>query len=93
MLIGAWLGYTWMGVAFLFFWIALTLDLFDALFRAGGTNSGLSARAGFLLAGALTAAVSVYGFVAATCLRIERIVLASPKLPAGDLVGWPGRPS
>jgi len=47
----------------------------------GGTSSGLTARAGFLLAGALTAAVSVYGFVAATRLRIERIVLASPKLP------------
>jgi len=65
-------------------WIALTLDLFDALLRAGGTSSGQTARAGFLLAGALTAAVSVYGFVAATRLRIERIVLASPKLPAGD---------
>lgn len=82
-LIGAWLGYTWMGVAFLFFWIALTLDLFDVLLRAGGTSSGLSARAGLLLAGVLTAAVSVYGFVAATRLRIERVVLASPKLPAG----------
>ena len=82
-LIGSWLGYTWMGAAFLFFWIALTLDLLDALLRAGGTSSGLSTRAGFLLACALTAAVSVYGFVAATRLHIERIVLASPKLPAG----------
>jgi uncharacterized protein len=83
-LLGAWIGYCWMGVAFLFFWIALTVDLAGALLRASGAAPGLSAHTGFLLAGALTLAVAVHGFVAARRLRVERIVLTSPKLPAGS---------
>jgi predicted MPP superfamily phosphohydrolase len=83
-LIGSWVGYTWMGVAWLFFWIVLTLDLLGALLGINASQPRWSAHEEFLLACALTAAVSVYGFVAATRLRIERIVLASPKLPAGD---------
>jgi predicted MPP superfamily phosphohydrolase len=82
--IGSWVGYTWMGVAFLFFWIALALDLIGTLLRLGGMDPGLSVRDEFLLACALTAAVSVYGFVAARRLRIERVLLTSPKLAAGE---------
>jgi predicted MPP superfamily phosphohydrolase len=82
--VGAWIGYTWMGVVFLFFWIALGLDLAGGLLSVGGAHLYLSARNGFLLAGALTVVVSVYGFIAARRLRIERVVLASPKFPAGS---------
>jgi len=83
-LFGAWIGYSWMGVAFLFFWIALALDLLGVLLKFGGVNPGLSVHDEFLLACALTAAVSIYGFVAAQRLRVERVVLTSPKLPAGS---------
>lgn len=83
-MLGAWIGYSWMGVAFLFFWIALAVDLVGALLRVSGAGPGLSAHTGFLLAGALTMAVALHGFAAARRLRVERIVLASPKLPAGS---------
>jgi predicted MPP superfamily phosphohydrolase len=83
-LIGAWVGYTWMGVAFLFFWIALALDLTGTVFKLGGTNLELSVRDEFLLACALTTALTIYGFVSARRLRVEQVVLASPKLPAGS---------
>jgi predicted MPP superfamily phosphohydrolase len=82
--IGSWVGYSWMGVAFLFFWIALAFDLLGVLLKFGDVNPELSVPDEFLLACALTAAVSIYGFVAARRLRVERVVLTSPKLPAGS---------
>lgn len=81
-LIGAWVGYTWMGVAFIFFWITLALDLVGAVLNFSGTGFEHSVFNEFLLACTLTAALSVYGFVAARRLRVEQVVLASPKLPA-----------
>jgi uncharacterized protein len=82
--IGSWVGYSWMGVAFLFFWVALVLDLLAALLKLSGVQPELSVRDAFFLACALTAALGVYGFVAARRLRIERVLLTSPKLPAGS---------
>ncbi len=83
-LVGAWVGYTWMGVAFLFFWTALTLDLAGTVLKFGGASLELSVRDEFLIACTLTAALSIYGFVAARRLHIERVVLSSSKLPAGS---------
>lgn len=80
--IGSWVGYSWMGMAFLFFWVALALDVLGALLTLSGVQPGLSVFDEFLLACVLTAALYVYGFVAARRLRIERVLLTSPKLPA-----------
>lgn len=79
-LVGAWVGYGWMGVSFLFFWISLAVSLAGVLLALGGADSGFSARTGFLWACALTAAIAVYGFVAARRPRIEQITLHTPKL-------------
>jgi predicted MPP superfamily phosphohydrolase len=81
--IGSWVGYSWMGVAWLFFWIVLTIDLLAVLLGINAGHPRWSAHDEFVLASALTAAVSVYGFVAARRLRIERVSLTSPKLAAG----------
>jgi len=81
--IGSWIGYSWMGVIFLFFWIALALDMLLAVTGWLSADASLPALPRFLLATALTGVVVVYGFVAARRLRIERVVLTSPKLPAG----------
>jgi hypothetical protein len=70
-LLGAWIGYSWMGVAFLFFWVVLALDLLGVLLKLSGVHSGLSAYHEILLACSLTAALCLYGFVAARRLRIE----------------------
>jgi predicted MPP superfamily phosphohydrolase len=79
---GAWLGYGWMGVVFLFFWIALALDGLHLLAAGAGLGAVSSARS-FALALAATLLVAAWGVFAATRPRIERVRLASPKLPAG----------
>jgi predicted MPP superfamily phosphohydrolase len=81
---GSWIGYGWMGISFLFFWISLAISLVGVLLPLAGLNSGLSARTGFLWACALTAVVAVYGFVDARRPRIERITLHTPKLKASS---------
>jgi len=78
---GAWLGYGWMGVAFLFFWISLALSGIGVLAAGVGVAPNTNS---FGLALALTLAVAAYGVVAATRPRIERLQLRSPKLPAGQ---------
>jgi len=87
----AWVGYCWMGLVFVFFWVALALDLFDGAVRTGGVllHADLSAYTpspwnGFLLTATLTLGLAIYGFIAARRRRVERVVLSSPKLPAGS---------
>lgn len=86
---GAWIGYLWMGLVFLFFWVALGLDLFGGAVKMAGVLLHLdlssylpSPRHAFLLAVALSLGLAGYGFVAALRQRVERIALSSPKLPA-----------
>lgn len=81
---GSWIGYGWMGISFLFFWISLAVSLAGALLPLAGAEADFPARTGFLWACALTAAVAVYGFVDARLLRIERITIRTPKLRAGS---------
>ena len=83
-LIGAWIGYSWMGMVFLFFWIALAIDLVGAVLSLTGVALWISAPANFWLATIVTGLVFLYGFVAARRLRVERVVLALPRLPAGS---------
>lgn len=88
---GAWVGYLWMGLVFLFFWVALALDLFDGAVKTADAlwHTDLSAYTpspwhGFLLTAALTLGLATYGFIAARRRRVERVVLSSPKLPPGS---------
>jgi predicted MPP superfamily phosphohydrolase len=88
---GAWVGYLWMGLVFLFFWVALGLDLYDEAVKTAGVLLHLdlssyvpSPRRAFLLATALSLGLAGYGFVAALRQRIEHIALSSSKLPAGS---------
>ena len=81
---GSWIGYGWMGISFLFFWISLAISLVGLLLPLTGADSGISARTGFLWACALTAVAAVYGFVDARRLRIERITIHTSKLPTGS---------
>jgi len=83
-LVGAWVGYGWMGVSFLFFWISLAVSLVGVLLPLASADSAFSARDGFLWACALTAVVTVYGFIAARRPRIERVTIHTPKLPMGS---------
>lgn len=88
---GAWIGYLWMGLVFLFFSVTLLLDLFDGAMRTAGAvwHADLAGYApspwhGLLLTTALTLGLAGYGFIAARRRRVEHVVLVSPKLPAGS---------
>ena len=81
-LAGAWVGYMWMGVTFLFFWISVALELARVAIRYVGGDAGLSIHGWFLIACWLTAAVVVYGLVAARRIVIECITVPTTKLPA-----------
>lgn len=84
----AWIGFGWMGFVFLFFWIALGLDVLGLLVSAVAaspyTEPGAYSNVlrSFPFAFAVTLAVTVYGFVDARRIRIERVRIASPKLSA-----------
>ncbi len=81
-LAGSWIGYTWMGVTFVFFWISVVLELMRAVIRFAGGDTGLSIHGWFVMACWLTAAVVVYGLVAARRVLIERVSVPTTKLPA-----------
>jgi len=76
----AWAGYTWMGFAFLFFWIALGLELLGWLATvASATTTGSWLRE-FPTALGVTLAVTAYGLLDARRVRVERVQLKSPKV-------------
>ncbi len=85
----AWIGYSWMGLIFLAFSLFVLIGLWELLFRL--TIRLLPQLPNLSLHGAVTAAVvlfvviaaSFYGLYEATNLQIERVKIASPKLPPG----------
>jgi len=88
--IGAWVGYTWMGFIFLFFWIALAVDALGLLAAYVGTalhwNPGampFTDSSLFYAATAIALGATVYGYFEARAIRVERIRLRTTKLPAG----------
>ena len=80
--IGAWVVYGWMGFSFIFFWVGLVLSCYDWLVRIMGQDT-FFAPSTFLVLSAITAAVWLYGFMAARRIRIERVRITSDRLPAG----------
>lgn len=82
----AWAGFCWMGWVFLFFWIALGLDVLGLAVTAAGAalDADVSVPAATLSSFPLTAglalALAAYGFFDARRLRVEHVRLASAKL-------------
>lgn len=87
--IGAWVGYTWMGFIFLFFWIALAFDVLGLLAAYAGAEPywhpgamPFTDSSVFYAATALALGATVYGYFEARAIRVERIRLRTAKLPA-----------
>ncbi|MDT8272421.1 MAG: metallophosphoesterase [Desulfomonilia bacterium] len=83
------IGYTWMGVLFLFFCASILIDLFRILVYAAGVvlqrEPGmflLSSRVAFFIALIAALGISVYGFFEAIAIRPEVITVPSSKIPA-----------
>jgi uncharacterized protein len=85
----AWVGYGWMGFAFLAFCLFAALQVADGLIRVAGKAvpalSGLTLRTAVSAAACLlvTSAVGIYGFFEAADLRVETVHLTTDKLPPG----------
>lgn len=85
----AWIGYSWMGALFLFVSVAAVIDLYRFLAHSAGLLMHrdlslfiVSGRLAFFLAVAVTLAILAYGYFEAREVHIERVRLASPKIPA-----------
>ncbi len=85
----AFLGYSWMGALFLFFCIALSLDLAQLLLKGGAILFSftppallISAKPLFLLALLAALLTAGWGVIAARTINVERLTLTLPKVPA-----------
>jgi predicted MPP superfamily phosphohydrolase len=84
----SWTGYVWMGVLFLFFSVAVLFDLYRFFLWAGGwvTRKDLSYlapsyRLSFYIPLVLSIIICLYGYFEALNVRVERVILKSPKIP------------
>jgi len=85
----SWVGYVWMGILFFFFWMNLAVDAVNLLVRIGVALTGRWAfphlvvgRAPFLALAALAIAFGAYAIFEAAHIRVERVRIASDKIPA-----------
>ena len=82
------IGYTWMGLAFLFFSCSLLVEIYRLLVYTGGlafkvSPSSLlpSPRLAFVIPALVSVAIAFYGYFEALSIRTERVVIESPKIP------------
>ncbi|HEU5359534.1 MAG TPA: metallophosphoesterase, partial [Candidatus Deferrimicrobiaceae bacterium] len=87
--VASWIGYTWGGLLFLFYWMSLAVDALHFVIRMAGSVSGtgdraffLSGKIPFLALVSLSLALGVYSFFEARTIRVERVRIATDKLPA-----------
>ena len=78
----AWIGYTWMGAAFLFFCSSLVVGGYNAVAEMASVSGGmLSPRASLVVSALATLALTLYAGVEARRIRLERITLTTPRMP------------
>lgn len=84
----AWIAYTWLGLLFFFTWTNLAVDGVNLLLRIAGAAAGrppsalaFRGRAPFLALVALSLALGAYSFLEANRIRVERVRIATDKLP------------
>ncbi len=85
----AYIGYTWMGLLFFFFWLGLCLDVFNLSLRllaflSGSDLSGLlwTGRKGFALVVLSVVLLGIWSMVSAWQIRLDRVSVQTTKLPA-----------
>ncbi len=86
----SWIGYVWMGVLFFFFWMSLAVDAVNLAARVAGAATGrwvfpslVAGRAPFLALAGMAVAFGGYALFEAAHIRVERVRIATDKLPAG----------
>ncbi len=86
----SYVGYTWMGLLFLFVCASLVLDFYrltvygiHLAVHRDLTQITLSARMGFFVALLLSCSIAAYGLYAAFDIRTEHVTVKTSKIPAG----------
>jgi uncharacterized protein len=84
----AYVGYTWMGVLFLFFSVSIVLDICRLVALGAGLLShrdvaffAATQRPAFLISCCCGIVAAAYGYFEARNIRTERVVIVSPKIP------------
>lgn len=85
----AYVGYTWMGLLFLFVCTSVLIDLYRLALSLGGAIAGtrlswltIPSRSYFLLTLAVVAAIGLYGWFEARAIRSIHVRIATSKIPA-----------
>ena len=84
----AWIGYMWMGFAFIFFSLSLALDLYQLVVKGAGRLAGFdgckiifqSPVCPVLLVAILAAVVTIYGFFAARQINVKWVHIPTQEL-------------
>ena len=86
----SYVGYTWMGLLFLFVCASLVLDFYrlavygiHLAIHKDLTQLTLSARMGFFVALLVSCSIAAYGLYAAFDIRTEHVSVKTSKIPAG----------
>jgi uncharacterized protein len=84
----SYVGYAWMGLAFLFFLCSLLVDAYrlavftgGLIFKANPLSLLPSAQVALVIPAFMAASILLYGFFEAVSIRTERVVIQSPKIP------------
>jgi predicted MPP superfamily phosphohydrolase len=84
----SYVGYTWMGLAFLFFFFSLAIDLYRLFVQAAGpvlridiSHLSLSPQIALFITLLLTIGVAIYGYFEARSIRSETLTVRSQKIP------------
>lgn len=84
----SYIGYTWMGILFLFFSASLIIDIYHLLIylsslilRKDFILLTPSARFSFFIPFLLSVVIGIYGYFEAMNIRTETVIIKSPKIP------------
>jgi len=87
--LASYLGYTWMGIIFLFVSCSILFDLYRLLVAAGGfvlgkevSHLSISRHSAFLIPLAIAIGIAIYGYFEALSIRTEYLTIRSPKIPS-----------
>jgi predicted MPP superfamily phosphohydrolase len=85
----SYIGYTWMGILFLFFSASVCMDIYRLVIYLAGsiTHNNFSslipsARLSFYFPLMLSLIIGTYGYFEALNIRTEKVVIKTPKIPA-----------
>ncbi len=86
----SYIGYSWMGILFLFFSVSVAIDLYRLIVRLAGLSfktdfSGIipSNQTAFFIPLILAVCIGIYGYFEAKNIKTEKLTIKTSKMPEG----------